>query len=52
MADNVTVAPTASDGATPLLVVPDGGRLFNFRHPEQATQAWKATLGWFDRYLR
>ena len=35
-----------------LLVVPDGGRLFNFREPEEATHAWQATLAWLDRYLR
>ena len=34
-----------------VLVVPGGERLFNFTQPEQATQAWKATLAWLDRYL-
>lgn len=37
---------------TEVLVVPDAGRFFNFRQPEQATRAWEATLGWLDRYLR
>ena len=41
----------ASGDTTELLVVPDGGRLFNFRHPEQATRTWQATLAWLDRYL-
>jgi len=35
-----------------LLVLPDAGRLFNFRQPDQASQAWQATLAWLDRYLR
>jgi dienelactone hydrolase len=34
-----------------VLVVPDGKRFFNFRQPEQATQAWQATVAWLDRYL-
>jgi len=42
----------ASGGTVEVLVVPDGGRLFNFRDPQQATQAWQATVGWLDRYLR
>jgi len=41
----------ASGGTVEVLVVPDGGRLFNFRDPQQATQAWQATVGWLDRYL-
>jgi dipeptidyl aminopeptidase/acylaminoacyl peptidase len=36
---------------TEVLVVPGGERLFNFRQPQQATQAWQATLAWLDRYL-
>jgi dipeptidyl aminopeptidase/acylaminoacyl peptidase len=42
----------ASGGTAELLVVPDGGRLFNFSQPQQATDAWNATLAWLDRYLR
>jgi dipeptidyl aminopeptidase/acylaminoacyl peptidase len=42
----------ASGGTVEVLVVPDGGRLFNFHEPEQATHAWQATLAWLDRYLR
>ena len=43
----------ASTGSTTeLLVVQDGGRLFNFRNEQQATRAWEATLAWLDRYLR
>ena len=41
----------ASGDTTEVLVVPDGGRLFNFRQPQQATKAWQATLAWLDRYL-
>ena len=41
----------ASGDTTEVLVVPDGGRLFNFRQPQQATYAWQATLAWLDRYL-
>jgi dipeptidyl aminopeptidase/acylaminoacyl peptidase len=41
----------ASGDTTEVLVVPDGGRLFNFRQPQQATHAWQATLAWLDRYL-
>ena len=41
----------ASGGTVEVLVVSDGGRLFNFRDPQQATQAWQATVGWLDRYL-
>jgi dipeptidyl aminopeptidase/acylaminoacyl peptidase len=42
----------ASGTITEVLLVPDAGRLFNFREPQQATQAWQATLAWLDRYLR
>jgi dipeptidyl aminopeptidase/acylaminoacyl peptidase len=35
-----------------VLLVPEGGRLFNFRQPEEATLAWQATVAWFDRHLR
>ena len=42
----------ASGGTTEVLVVPDAGRLFNFRQSRQATQAWQATLAWLDRHLR
>jgi dipeptidyl aminopeptidase/acylaminoacyl peptidase len=41
----------ATGDTTEVLVVPGGGRLFNFRQPEPATQAWHATLAWLDRYL-
>src|SRR5258706_8315318 len=41
----------AAGVTTEVLVVPGGERLFNFSQPEQATQAWKATLAWLDRYL-
>ena len=41
----------ASGDTTELLVVPDEGRLFNFRQSQQATQAWQAALAWLDRYL-
>ena len=41
----------ASGATTEVLLVPDGGRLFNFRQPQQATDAWHATLAWLDRYL-
>ena len=34
-----------------VLVVPDAKRFFNFRQPQQATEAWQATLAWLDRYL-
>jgi len=42
----------ASGHTAEVLLVPDGGRFFNFRQPQQATQAWQATLKWLDRYLR
>jgi dipeptidyl aminopeptidase/acylaminoacyl peptidase len=41
----------ASGDTTEVLVVPGGERLFNFRQPQQATQAWQAALAWLDRYL-
>jgi dipeptidyl aminopeptidase/acylaminoacyl peptidase len=41
----------ASGDTVELLVVPDGGRLFNFHEPEKATHAWQATVAWLDRYL-
>jgi dipeptidyl aminopeptidase/acylaminoacyl peptidase len=41
----------AAGGTVELLVLPDAGRLFNFQQPEQASQAWRATLAWLDRYL-
>src|SRR5262249_9715726 len=41
----------ASGDTVELLVVPDGGRFFNFRDVEQATHAWQASLAWLDRYL-
>jgi dipeptidyl aminopeptidase/acylaminoacyl peptidase len=42
----------AQGTTTEVLAVPGAGRFFNFRQPEQATQAWEATLAWLDRYLR
>jgi len=42
----------ASGNTTEVLLVPGGGRLFNFRQPQQATDAWQATLAWLDRYLQ
>jgi dipeptidyl aminopeptidase/acylaminoacyl peptidase len=42
----------ASGATAEVLVVPDAGRLFNFRQPQQATEAWDATLAWLDRHLR
>jgi dienelactone hydrolase len=42
----------AAGGTAEVLVVPDAGRLFNFHQTEQASEAWKATVAWFDRYLR
>jgi dipeptidyl aminopeptidase/acylaminoacyl peptidase len=42
----------ASGVTTEVVVVPDAGRFFNFRQPQQATAAWHATLAWLDRYLR
>ncbi len=41
----------AAGHTTEVLVVPGGGRLFNFRQPQQATLAWQATVAWLDRYL-
>jgi dipeptidyl aminopeptidase/acylaminoacyl peptidase len=43
---------TASGVTTKVILVPDAGRLFNFRQPEEATVAWQATVAWFDQYLR
>jgi dipeptidyl aminopeptidase/acylaminoacyl peptidase len=42
----------AAGGTAEVMVIPEGGRLFNFYDREQATTAWQATVGWFDRYLR
>jgi hypothetical protein len=42
----------ASGRTAEVLVVADAGRFFNFRQPQAATEAWRATLAWFDRYLR
>ena len=42
----------SSGGTSKVMLVPDAGRLFNFREPHQATEAWQATLSWLDRYLR
>lgn len=35
-----------------VLIIPGGGRLFNFHQPQQAAVAWDATLEWLARYLR
>jgi dienelactone hydrolase len=42
----------ASGDTTEVMLLPDAGRLFNFRQPQDATKAWQATLAWFDKYLR
>ena len=42
----------AAGGTAKVMVIPDGGRLFNFYQPEQAGRAWQATVDWLDRYLR
>lgn len=42
----------ASGGTTEVMLLPDAGRLFNFRQPQDATKAWQATVAWFDKYLR
>ena len=42
----------ASGNTAEVFLIPDGGRFFNFRQPQEATKAWQATLAWFDRYLR
>jgi len=42
----------ASGRTAEVLLLPAGGRFFNFRQPQEATKAWQATLAWFDRYLR
>ena len=42
----------ASGRTAEVLLLPAGGRFFNFRQPQEATKAWEATLAWFDRYLR
>jgi len=42
----------AAGGTAEVMVVPKGGRLFNFYDREQATRAWQATVDWFARYLR
>ncbi len=42
----------AAGGTAEVLVVPDAGRLFNFRQPQQAATAWRATVEWLGRYLR
>jgi dipeptidyl aminopeptidase/acylaminoacyl peptidase len=47
MAERLRVAGDTAE----VLVVPGAKRLFNFRQPQQATQAWQAALAWLDRYL-
>jgi dienelactone hydrolase len=42
----------ASGATVKVLVVPEAGRLFNFREPSQAKHAWDATLAWLTKYLR
>ena len=39
-------------GTAEVMTIPEGGRLFNFYDRDQATTAWNATVGWFDRWLR
>jgi len=42
----------ASGTTVEVLVVPDAGRLFNFRDPSKAKVAWDATVAWLEKYLR
>lgn len=35
-----------------LIVVPDAGHVFNFRHREKAGTAWEATLQWLEAHLK
>jgi len=42
----------AAGGTAEVMVIPDGGRLFNFYESDQAGRAWQATVDWLDRYLR
>jgi dipeptidyl aminopeptidase/acylaminoacyl peptidase len=42
----------AAGDTVDVLVVPDAGRLFNFKDAEKAKIAWDAAVAWFDRYLR
>ena len=41
----------ALDKEVRFIVVPQGVHIFNFRQPEKATFAWKATLDWLKHYL-
>lgn len=47
MADRLRAAGVTTE----VMVVPHAGRLFNFRNPRQATDAWRASITWLDRYL-
>jgi dienelactone hydrolase len=48
MADKIK----AAGGTAEVMVIPEGGRLFNFHDRGQATTAWQATVDWLDRYVR
>jgi len=50
--ERMAASMKASGGTTEVMLLPDAGRLFNFRQPEDATKAWQATVAWFDKYLR
>ncbi len=41
----------AAGVTTEVLIVPGAKRFFNFRQPEQAKQAWQASVAWLDRFL-
>jgi dienelactone hydrolase len=41
----------ALDREVELLVIANGRHVFNFKHPEQATQAWQTTVQWLDHHL-
>lgn len=41
----------ALDREVELLVIENGRHVFNFKHPEQATRAWQATVQWLDQHL-
>lgn len=35
-----------------LLVFTDAGHVFNFRDAGRAASAWRATLGWLERWVK
>ena len=41
----------ALDREVELMVIANGHHVFNFKHPEQATRAWQATVQWLDHHL-